>query len=311
MKTHYLAILLALLTQLAPAEQLTPSDKETLLERLENISNEANNKVDARFRAAQSAFKNAINSDEAAIDLYLKCAKIVNFEEQGKDSGDFREWKKKNRDTLTSKHFRAALRQQLRWLSLTLDAASADAEIEKLAIEAARILESIMSQAEELAPFRNILQENVTSSVFAKTYEINEIKAENWAQSPTAIETIFENIILPPLRRPDRLPALRAAWENRIKYEGIKADYWSGNPNNKEQEKLRPGEHSPEYDQFVIEELPHLSWKKEIDLFKNGAQRTAAVNMLTHIEKNLTHKSAPEWAEELTALLAPEPIPEP
>eukprot|EP00903_Cladosiphon_okamuranus_P004106 g4104.t1 len=298
-------ILLALSTQLLPAETLTEADREALLDRLAEIQNEAYSKVDARFRTARAAFQSALSSDDAAVDLYLKCEELVNFEEQNKSSSDFREWKSNNRDKLSDKYFRAALRHQLRWLCLTLDAASDEPDMEQIGVEAARILDSMMSQVEDLAPYRNILQQNVTGSVFAKAYELNEVKVENWAFSPGQISTVYERTLLPQLRRPDRLVALRSSWSNRIKYEGLIADFWSGNPNagrrngkRQEEDDRKTGEHSPEFEAFLEDTLPRLQWQAEVDLFKNGDQRGAAVRMLAHIEKHLSHKSATEWTDE-------------
>ncbi|WP_411827688.1 hypothetical protein [Luteolibacter sp. AS25] len=321
MKTHLIGILLAISTQLLPAENLTDSDREALLDRLAEIQNEAYSKVDSRFRVAQSAFKSAIVSDEAVIDLYLKCEELINFEEQGKSSSDFREWKTNNRDRLNDKYFRIALRQQLRWLSLTLDAASNEPDMEKIGVEAARILDSIMSQVEDLAPYNNILQQNVVGTVFAKAYELNEIKVEDWSFSPGQVADVYDQILLPHLRRPDRLIALKSSWGNRIKYEGLIADFWSGNTNNtnntkrngkrQDEEKRKPGEHSPEFEAFIVETLPVLQWQSEVDLFKNGDERGAAVRMLSHIERHLSHKSATRWTDEFDLLLNPEPGVEP
>lgn len=301
MKTLSISALLFLTAPTAFTEELSQPDRETLLEKLEEIRNQADSKVDARFQAAMSAFRIAMASDDAAIDLYLKCEEKVNFEELKKTSGDFRNWRRKNSDRLSDKDFRMALRQQLRWLVLTLEAASEEPDLDQLAMESAKTLESIMTQAEDLSAHRRTLMQPVTSSVFARAYEFNNMKVENWPLSPVQIDSIYEQVILPPLRRSDRLPSLKAAWTKRMIHKGIVADLWSGKPG----EKNKAGVRSPEYDKFLAETLPDLQWAAEVDLFKAGDQRGAAVRMLSHIEKNLAHTSAPEWANDFRSLLQP------
>ncbi len=240
MKTLSITLLLSLASPLVFADDLTQADRETLLEKLEAIRNDADAKVDARFRAAIAAYRNAMSSEDAAIDLYLKCEEMVNFQEQNKKSGDFRDWKRKNSDKLSDKYFKMALRQQLRWLVLTLEAASEDPDRDKLAAEAGKVLESVMTQAEDLAPHRNVLQQSVTSSVFARAYDINSLKVEKWPLSPAQIQPVYEQVILPPLRRPDRLASLRAAWTRRMVQEGMVADLWSGKPDEKKKGAALP-----------------------------------------------------------------------
>ena len=304
-KTLAVSLLLFLAVPSAFADGITDADRETLIERLEAIRNEADSKVDARFRAAMSAYKSAMSSEDNATDLYLKCEEMVNFEEMNKKPGDFRDWKRENTEKISDKNFRTALRQQLRWLVLTLEAASKEPDRDKLAVEAGKILDSIMAQAQDLSAHRDVLEQSVTTSVFARAYGINSVKIENWPLSPIQIEPIYNQVILPPLRRSDRLTALKSAWIKRMVYEGTVADLWSGKPG----EKIKGDTHSPQYEKFVSETLPVRQWESELDLFKAGDERGAAVRMLAHIEKNLSHSAAPKWAADFIGLLKTEPVP--
>ena len=171
MKTLALALFLAATCPLAAQEGLSPSDREALLERLEIIRKEADSKVDARFRNALSAFRGAMDNPNEALDLYLKCEEIVNFDEMNKNNVDFREWKRQNEEKLSNTGFRLALRQQLRWLALSLEAASEKPDRDKLAIEAGKIIESIVAEADQLSAHRDIVQQDATSSVFARAYD--------------------------------------------------------------------------------------------------------------------------------------------
>ncbi len=303
MKTLSACLLFTLAAPLAVAENLSETDRELLLEKLEAIRNEAVSRVDARFRAATAAYKSAMGSDNSALELYLKCEEMVNFDEMKKKSGDFREWKRKNTDRLSDADFKMALRQQLRWLVLTLEAASKDPDSDQLALEASIILDSILSQAEDLSAHRGVLEQAVTSSVFARAYDINSLKVENWPLSPIQIQAIYEQVILPPLRQTGRLAALKNAWSKRMVQESMVADFWSGKPG----EEKKAGVRSPEYEKFVADTLPKLKWEAETDLFTAGDERAAAVRMLQLIEENITHPDAPKWAGEFTRMLMPEP----
>jgi hypothetical protein len=298
MKTPALALFFTL-HPLAAQEALTPSDREALLERLEKIREEAESKVDARFRTALSAIRNAAQSPNAALDLYLKCEEMVNFEEMKKKNVDFREWKRKNDARLSDTGFRLALQQQLRWLALTLEAASEMPDFDKLALDAGKIVEAIVAQAEDLSAHRDLLQQGVTSSVFARAYDINGLKVENWPLAPAPLAAVYDQVLLPPLRRPDRIESLKAAWTKRMANEAALIGAWSGKPG----EKPKPGVSSPAYDKFVSETVPRLRWDAEVDLFKAGDEKAAALRMLKHIDDNLSHESAPKWAEDFVALL--------
>jgi hypothetical protein len=73
------------------AQQLTHSNREAILEKLEAIRKQADEKVDSRFRSAISAYRSAMVSGDATMDLYLKCEELVNFSEMQKKNSDFRD----------------------------------------------------------------------------------------------------------------------------------------------------------------------------------------------------------------------------
>jgi hypothetical protein len=302
MRTLSVAIFLAASLQPLVAEGLSNSDREALLERLENIRKEADSKVDARFRTAISAFKNAMGSPNSALDLYLKCEEMVNFEEMQKKNVDFREWKRKNDEKLSDQGFRVALQHQLRWMVLTLEAASEDPDRDKLAIEAGKMIDAMVSQAEELSGNRSVLEQSVTSSVFARAYDINGVKVENWPLAPGEIKAVYEQVLLPPVRRADRLASLRATWSKRMQHEGTIIDLWGG----KQGDKAKSGVRSPAYEKFVTESLPQLQWDAEVDLFKAGDERAGAIRMLEHIQKNISHDAAKGWTQTFSSLLQKE-----
>ncbi len=294
------------------AETLSDADRETLLDNLEKIREASNSRTDARFRIALTAYRNAIGSDDAAIELYVNCMERVNFEELHKKAADFREWKSNEREKLADPGLRLALRHQLRWLMLTLEAASEKPDRIKIASEAQEAVDSIFRDADKLADQQEILSQAVTSTVFARAYDINQVKVEKWSLSPIDIASIYEEILLPPRRKPTALAALRAGWIKRIQQETVKAELWSakrrelrGENRDDKRSSMASDMQSPDYLKFLEEGLPKLQWKMEVDLYTNGDEAGAAVRMLAVLEKHLAHPSARQWADEFKGLLTP------
>lgn len=327
MRILAILIVAALTVSAARSETLSAADREALLENLDKLRDAAFSKVDARFRTAMAAYHEAMVSDDATLELYMKCIEKVNFIDQQKKTSEFLDWKRK--DEVKEQHsdsaFRLALRYQLRWLALTLQASSEKANFKTLAADAQDIVDGIFRDADKLAGQEKVLQGSVTSSEFAKAYEIGDLKKDKWPLSPINLEEIYGTIVFPPLRNPARVAALRAAWIKRIQQEGIKIEEWSLNTkvlpkgkNDRGKNDKGKSEHrigmaadlkAPEYDKFVIEQQPELQWQMEVDLFRNGDESASALRMLAHLEKYIAHKSARKWGEEFRNLLKPQAAP--
>lgn len=299
----------ALAFQGVRAEILSDADREALLENLEKLKESVESRRDAKFRLAIAAYRNAIASDEAAIDLYLNCMEKVNFEDQQKKPADFRDWKRKESEKLSDPGLRLALRHQLRWLTLTLQASVENADRAKLTTEAQDIVDDIFRNPEKLSNQEKTLSQPVTSSVFARAYEINGVMVEKWPLSPVQLDQIYTDVLLPPFQTPGRTDELRAAWMKRIQQEGAKVQFWKEKPREGKNEDRRVGMASdmqgPEYERFIQDTLPKLQWEMEVDLFSNGDEGGAAIRMLAHLEKYVTHPSIRDWAEEFRAMLSP------
>ncbi len=289
----------AILVSSARSEPLSAADREALLENLEKIRETSDSKIDARFRVAIAAYRNAMTSDDVAFEFYMKCTEKVNFTDQGKKAADFREWKKKEDDKHSEPGFRVALLYQLRWLVLTLRASSEKTKISDLVGEAQETVDLIFRDAGKLVGQNQTLSQSVTATIFARAYEINPSGKNNWPTSPLMLEQIYDVLIFPPLRNSSRVEYLRAAWIKRIQQEILKNEYLSDGGSRKKSPR------TPDDDRFMAETLPELQWKMEMDLFKNGDESGAALRMLTHIQKHLDHKSVRTWGDDLKALLTP------
>ena len=292
------------------ADSLGSDDRELLLEKLASLKSAAEERKGGRIGVALAAFRPAIGSADAAIELYLNCVEKLDFDDQHRKSQDFREWKRRQKDHLDDPSLRLALQLQLQWLVHSLEVAAKPGEIEKMAGKASNALDDIFNNAEKLAGQQNILRQSVTASVFARAYSLSDLDTGEWPTEPLALNQIYHKVILPPLRKPDKTDLLRAAWLKRIQQEAMMREHWSGwNPDGKigTREALRP----PAFEKFLADERPELIFRMEEDLFKAGDQRGAALRMLEHLEHYVGHPSAPDWTDRFIGLIAAEPEPAP
>ena len=323
MRILAIVICAALTISSARADALSAADREALLENLEKLRDAATAKVDARFRIAINAYRDASASDEAAMELYLKCYDKVNFEDQQKDKASFLIWKRQDdvKAKLGDPGFKMALRIQLRWLILTLQASSEKANMKVIAAEGQEVVDGVFQAADKLRSQEQELAQAVTSTVFARAYEIGHVDKENkWPLSPIQLDAFYGSIVFPPLRSPERVETLHAAWNRRIQQEMIKVEAWGGakgraNPNPKGKGRGEKPDHknvapdkSPEYERFMTETLPELQWQMEMDLFRSGDESGAAKRMIKHILNHPDHRSCRTWSEDFKNLLKPKPV---
>ncbi|HVJ45772.1 MAG TPA: hypothetical protein VM511_05255 [Luteolibacter sp.] len=315
MRLNPIVIALALGCGVASADPLSDADREALIERLDSLKAQATERLDARFRAGVGAYQAAIGSDDAALALYLQCVEKVDFIDQKKKESEFREWKRKEDEKLSKDSFKLALRHQLNWLSLTLQAASERADREKMAVAAQGAMDNVLRDIEKLKDQQALLKQGVTATVFAKAYEIGNLKLDKWPLSPIDVSQIYEQVILPQYRNPKGIDKLRENWLRRIQQESIMVEHWGGaqkGGGKREDGRIGMLENSrpPELDRFYSETMPTLQWQMELDLFKAGDQAGAALRMINHIEKNLAHQNSKDWSEQFRAMLVA-PLPKP
>ncbi len=307
MRVLPLFLCLAVLSVTAVAEPLSSADRETLLDSLKKLRGTVTERTDARFRAAVTAYRSAMLSESAAVELYLKCVEKANFDDLHKKAAEFREWKKKEDARISEPSMHRALMHQLRWLVLTLQAASEKADLEKLAPEGQQVIDDLFNDGATLATQQELLRQQVTHTVFARAYKIDAVKLEAWPLSPLELGAFYEQVQFPLCRTSGDLKALRACWMKRIHQEGLLyeplAAKSKGNGRSIAPEASRP----PTLEKFLTETQPELQWQMEVDLFHCGDQRAAAVRMIAHIENHLTHSRARQWSDEFKALLTPSP----
>lgn len=286
----------------ACSQALSPADREALLDNLEKLREAAESKVDARFHAALAAYREAMSSDEAVINFYVKCVEKVDFEDHQRKASEFRDWKRKQADQLLEPGFKSALRIQLRWLVLTLRAYSDKADLNLLAPETQETVDEIFNNAEKLKLEERILNQPVNTTAFARAYEMNNPENKKWPLSPMLLDGIYGEVILPAARASRKLEAVHSAWMKRIKQEEIRIEVWGGGAKKSTQPNAS---RTPEYEKFITETVPEYQWQMEMDLFRCGDESGAAKRMLEHISKHISHKNARAWGDAFKDLLAP------
>ncbi len=281
---------------LAEEKPLTELDRELLVEKLQEIQNNSNATVKGRLATAIAAFKGAVGSDAAAHELYLKCIEKVRFQDEARKTREFREWKKRHKDRTDSPGFRRALRHQLNWLILGLEAANNKTAQDKMGSKVIAVLEAILGQAAVLKDQQRRLQLPVFDSVFAIASNVNGEAAEGWPEAPLKVTEIYENIVLPPLRTSETLPQLKKGWMKRIEQEGLLLEAWTD-------EGSAGKDRKPAFEKWLLQGRYDLMWQMEVDLFNAGDQRGAALRMLEILKEHLNHKNAPKWIEQFKRLV--------
>ena len=277
-------------------EKLSALDVQLLLEKIKTLREGSQKAIGARYSTANSAFRSAIQSDSAAYALFVNCTEKVQFEEKQKSGSEFRDWKRRHKERSDSPSFRRALRHQLNWLLLTLQAASEPTKRDEMWSKALDHIDTIFKDAEDLEGAQAVLRQNVLGTVFAEAYSVDNIEITDWPGSPLQLESVYEGLVLPSLRSKKTLSELGQAWDRRILHEGTMIDIW-----NKPKKGLGRPEHSAQMEKFLEVRRPQLQWKKEMDLFGVGDQKQAALRMLKHIETHTTHRDIATWIAEFQA----------
>ncbi len=291
------------------ASELTEVDRQLLIEKLEKIQESSNKTVKDRQSGALVAFKSAMSSDSAANELFIKCTQKVSFQDEARKENEFREWRRNHKERKDTPAFRRAIRHQIAWLALTVEIAAKPEAQKTAGPRALAALEAILRDHDKLIGNDDILRANALNSVFAKAYSLNVLKIKDWPEAPLNIGDLYEKLIFPAYRNDESLTKLREAWMQRIEYEGNMLLKWNSNREKVAGERRRKDNENdnkkrlPLFETWLQDGRMKLQWDMEMDLYRSGDQRGAAVRMLTYIEKNLKHKLAAGWIESFTNLI--------
>ena len=274
------------------SEVLSPDQIAKIIAELDRVEGIVTGKRLEGRRSAVDSFRRAAASEKDAYEFYLACAKQIEFDQQGKSSTEFRDWKERQEANLKRPSRMAVMRLQLQYLVLTLRVAEGEPPL-KVLPEVETFLASIVSNVENLEGDLGTLQkENVLNTPFAKAYELDQsIKMENWAYLAGHIGQVYEKFVLPTLRE-SHPELVAAAWDRRIHLETQLI-------------KVTKKEDAVALEKFGNENLPRLQWRRAEDIFKVGQQQEASLAMLKLLSDHSEHPDASDWIDGFRKLLAP------
>jgi len=284
------------------AEEISSTEKKNLLEKLHTLKGRAEESNANILTTALSAFKDAMTSDTAAFDLYMKCQEHQLLTEKRIKAGDARDQKKKIKEKTTSADKRA-MRYQLAWLVSSLEAAidpdtqreSAEKELESLIVNIIKDVDKLDKKA--LATLKG----SPYSSIFAKTYNISHLKPKDWPSSPLDYDGLYWTLICKPLIDRGAYSEARKQWNTRVSAEKAVIARFAEKPDSN-----RLGNQPVELEKYLKERAPSLLWKLEQELYNNGDERESLANAYKLIERFPDHKQNLKWIEWLTGVLTEE-----
>jgi len=310
------------LTPSVNAQELTAEQIESLRAKLKSLKADLESHLSSRNSGAGSVFSSAAEDPRAAVDLYLNCEKLVNYEREGRPESDFRAWKESNEDRLRDAGFIESLQMQLRYLALSCRAAEAE-EIDQVFTPLMLYVDSL-SRLEEM-PTGN-LTSSVAGSVFAEAYNLQRLLGENdaWEDTPFNISGIYESTILPYLRE-ERPDALMNAWDKRIEQETRLVQMLEMHKEkelrgmSRDQQARARGQQNQgggvlrrlDEDDFNRETLPRMKWAKLRDMYEYVNQLEGAKAMLSFIEEHLQHDLGEEFFQAFEAVIGASTSPNP
>ena len=273
-------------------EVLSPDQIQKILAELQRVDEIVSGKQLEGRRSAFDAFRRGAANEKDAYELFMVCSKQVDFDEQGKTSTEFRDWRERQEASLKRPSRMAAMQMQLQYLVLTLRLAQGEPPL-KVLPEVETFLAALVSNAESLEGDLGILQrDNILNTPFARAYKLEQtVKMENWSMVPGNIGQVYERFVLPTMR--DTHPELVGpTWDRRIQLEG---------------QLLKTVRKDDEVAQqkFAVETLPRLQWRRSADVFKMGQQTEGALAMLKLLQEHADHADAGEWLQDFRQLLEP------
>lgn len=305
------ALLLGIISLQVQAQELnlTEGDRQALLDRLEEVQKEGGERAELRKGDAYAAFKGAVGDDKAAFSLWIKCAEKVRFTEQKRDSQAFREWKRGQGDRLDSAPYHRAVRHQLSWLLLAIEASRAgndQAEAIGTSSKAIARIDAVLADGEilkervaptgrerEPKPAYRVLEESAFRSEFARAYDVASPK--DWPDSPLKVQEVYEKVILKPYADAKDFENFRNAWMKMVVQLATLAEIKG--------READTGGKSANFEKFIQDTRPELRWELEKRIFEMGDQKSAAKNMIGLLEEYAGHKKEVSWATEFQNLL--------
>jgi len=306
-------------TPAAEAPKLTAEQTASIMKQLDALDSViGKNRGDILGGALARCTKALAGGEAGVLALYLECYKLEHFDRVNLKVTDYQDWAKRNMDRHKDPEFLVALRLQLEYLALSIQAQDAKekdmpALVASLQAYIPKVVAAIQGATKHTVAgavkdntkgsgnknprgqnfdsdnFQQMLRQSVKNSEFAKAFLLGDfLRSEDWTYDPFDLKGIYEQVILPYYveKRPADLPA---QWDNRIKSElAIKAAVMS----------------ESEYSLYYKERYPGMLWRKAEYLVQHNVNTILAMaDMLRLIRENPTNAEAGDWAKRLRELV--------
>jgi hypothetical protein len=277
-----------------PATAPSPEDAK-LLEQLEKIAEGVAKSRTSNNFSAVNAIRDAAASEAKAVELWLESVREADFRAKDKKEAEWRQWRDGAARRLHQPGAGVALRLHFQYLLLTIKAAGATKEPDRIEVlgNLTSFLDDLARNAKEALANRQVLDQGVLSTAVARRFKLDStVKVEGpWVQAPGDIAAMYDTVILPFYREKKDTARLQSVWTRRM-----------------QQQAALVAATESDFDKRMFREItqPRLEWGLARDLFLAG-NRESGSRMLMIISQNPGHKDAPQWVDDLRALLTTPP----
>lgn len=326
------ALLLTVAAAPAPAQNadaplgLSPDDASALLGQLQKLHEEFSSTREELLGSALTRVRNATASESTAAELYLAALKIVTFGVPGSSTAteEPKDWREEQIAWLKETGAPKAIRVQLAWLALLIEANQKGEDERPALLNKARVIvKEAASVAQELALLPaagggggerrggppgeggrmgrergpgggrrdagQFLSQSVFGSVFSQAYNLqNHIKPpQGWALAPLDLEGVYERMLMPDARK-NQPAELAALWDERIQIDAA---------------LHRAAQSEEAFQEWGQAQGRDLQWRKQLDLLRSGVGgRAAGLELIRLFKENPAHPNIGSWKKDLDAI---------
>jgi hypothetical protein len=299
---------------------LSPDDASALLGQLQKLDEDFAKSEQALLSSALTRIRAATASDSTAAELYLAALRIVSADRTGAaPAAEPEGWRDEQIEWMKESGAPKAIRIQLGWLALLIEASQCEESERPALLRKARLITkeaATVAQELSLLPVAGngggaerrggagkergpgnrrdagqFLTQSVLNSVFSEAYNFqNHIKPPaDWSLAPLNLDAVYDRMLLTDARAnsPSEIAGL---WDERIQIEA----------------SLHRAIMSEEaFKKWGEESGRHLVWRKNLDLLQNKVGgRTAGLELIRLFKENPTHPNLASWKKDIDDVIA-------
>jgi hypothetical protein len=297
---------------------LSPDDASALLGQLQKLDEDFSQSEETLLASALTRIRAATASESTSAELYLTALKIVNADRSGTTPAVEPDgWREEQIEWMKESGAPKAIRIQLAWLGLLIEAAQKEESERPALLKKARIItKEAATVAQELSLLpatggggerrggpgkergpgakRNagqFLTQSVMASVFSEAYNLqNHIKPpQDWSLAPLNLDAVYDRMLLADARanHPSELAPL---WDERIQLEAA---------------IHRAAMSEDAFKKWGEDTGRDLMWRKQLDLLRSKVGgRTAGLELIRLFKENPTHPNLAAWKKDIDGVIA-------